>query len=215
MATFARRPVLTTNIATLLIGSAMISTFVLVPQLAQLPEGGEIGFGLSATQAGLLLVPGSVLSLLLAPFIGRIGERHGSKLPFFVGCAVVAVALFGIALAHGTVPLVILWACLVSAGVGAVFASIPNLIVNAVDAHETGEATGVNTIMRNVGSAIGAQLAGTMIASHVLASGLPQDSGFVLAFLIGAIGAFVAALCVLLIPGGRAQAPAHAEPATA
>lgn len=215
MTTFARRPVLTTNIATLLIGSAMISTFVLVPQVAQLPEGGEIGFGLSATQAGLLLVPGSVLSLLLAPFIGRIGERHGSKPPFFVGCGVVAVALLGMAFAHGSVPLVILWACLVSAGVGAVFAAIPNLIVNAVDAHETGEATGVNTIMRNVGSAIGAQLAGTMIATHVLASGLPEDSGFVLAFLIGAIGAFVAALCVLLIPGGGAQAPAHAEPAPA
>jgi MFS family permease len=57
MATFVRRPVLTTNIATLLIGSAMISTFVLVPQLGQLPKGGEIGFGLSATEAGLLLAP--------------------------------------------------------------------------------------------------------------------------------------------------------------
>jgi MFS family permease len=215
MTTFARRPVLTTNIATLLIGSAMISTFVLVPQLAQLPEGGEIGFGLSATQAGLLLVPGSVLSLLLAPFIGRIGERYGSKPPFFAGCGVVAFALLGMALAHGSVGLVILWACLVSAGVGAVFAAIPNLIVNAVDAHETGEATGVNTIMRNVGAAIGAQLAGTMIATHVLASGLPEDNGFVLAFLIGATGAFVAALCVLLIPGRSAEAPAHAEPAAA
>ena len=39
MQTFARRPVLTTNISTLLIGSAMIGTFVLVPQLAQLPDG--------------------------------------------------------------------------------------------------------------------------------------------------------------------------------
>jgi MFS family permease len=208
MTTFVRRPVLTTNIATLLIGSAMISTFVLVPQLAQLPEGGEIGFGLSATQAGLLLVPGSVLSLLLAPFIGRIGERYGSKPPFLAGCAVVAIALLGMALAHGSVLLVILWACLVSAGVGAVFAAIPTLIVNAVEARETGEATGVNTIMRNVGSAVGAQLAGTMIATHVLAGGLPANSGFVLAFLIGAIGAFVAALCVLLIPGGGSEAAA-------
>ena len=111
MQTFARRPVLTTNIATLLIGSAMISTFVLVPQLAQLPEGGEIGFGLSATQAGLLLVPGGIVSLLLAPFVGRVGERIGSKLPFFAGCLTTAVALLG----HGARPrhasaLVILWA---------------------------------------------------------------------------------------------------------
>ena len=85
MKTFTRRPVLTTNISTILIGSAMISTFVLVPQLAQLPAGGEVGFGLSATEAGLLLAPGGIFSMLVAPFVGKLGERRGSKLPFFGG----------------------------------------------------------------------------------------------------------------------------------
>jgi hypothetical protein len=174
MSTFVRRPVLTTNIATLLIGSAMISTFVLVPQLGQLPKGGEIGFGLSATEAGLLLAPGGLASLLLA---------------------------------HDSVGLVILWSCLVSAGSGAAFAAIPNLIVNAVSARETGEATGVNTIVRNTGSAIGAQIAGSLIATHVLANGLPENSGFEIAFLISAAGAIIAALSVLLIPG-RGSEPA-------
>jgi EmrB/QacA subfamily drug resistance transporter len=203
MRTFVRRPVLTTNVSTLLIGSAMISTFVLVPELAELPKGGEVGFGLTATQAGLLLVPGGLISLMLAPVVGKVGERRGSKLPFFVGCLVTAGALVGMSLAHDTVGLVILWSCVVSAGVGAVFAAIPNLVVSAVDAHETGEATGTNTVMRNIGSAIGSQLAGTMIATHVLPSGLPANRGFELAFLIGAVGALVAAGCVLLIPSGR------------
>jgi 4-hydroxybenzoate polyprenyltransferase len=103
----------------------------------------------------------------------------------------------------------------VSAGSGAAFAAIPNLIVTAVSDRETGEATGVNTIMRNIGSAGGAQIAGSLIAAHVLASGLPQNAGFEIAFLIGATGAIVAALSVLLIPGrGREFAPqAHAEAA--
>src|SRR5439155_18434600 len=57
MRTFVRRPVLTTNVSTVLIGSAMISTFMLVPLLAQ--AGVETGFGLSATEAGLLLAPGA------------------------------------------------------------------------------------------------------------------------------------------------------------
>jgi hypothetical protein len=35
----------------------------------------------------------------------------------------------------------------------------------------------------------------------VLASGLPSDSGFTIAFLISAIGALVAAGSVLVIPG--------------
>jgi EmrB/QacA subfamily drug resistance transporter len=206
MQTFARRPVLTTNISTVLIGSAMISTFVLVPQLAQLPDGGEVGFGLSATEAGLLLAPGSLVSLLVAPFVGRVGERMGSKPPFLIGCLLTAGALLGLALAHDSVGLVILWSCFMSAGVGAAFAAIPNLIVVAVDEHETGEATGTNTVMRNIGSAVGAQVAGSIIATHVLASGLPENAGFTIAFLISAIGAVVAALSVLLIPGRASYA---------
>jgi len=207
MRTLARRPVLTTNISTLLIGSAMISTFVLVPQLAQLPEGGEVGFGLSATEAGLLLVPGSLLSLVLAPLVGRVGERRGSKLPFLAGCVVTAGTLLGLALAHDSVGIVILWCALLFAGVGAAFAAIPNLIVSAVDEHETGEATGTNTVIRNIGAAVGAQVAGTVVAGHILASGLPADEGYTIAFLIGCAGAVVAALSVLFIPG-RVAAPA-------
>ena len=76
-ASFVRRRMLTTNVSTVLIGSAMIGTFVLVPQLAQLPKGGDIGFGLSATQAGLLLAPGSLVSLLLIP---RRGGRTTAEL---------------------------------------------------------------------------------------------------------------------------------------
>jgi len=215
MKTFARRPVLTTNISTVLIGSAMISTFVLVPQLAQLPDGGAVGFGLSATEAGLLLAPGSLLSLLVAPIVGRVGERRGSKPPFLAGCLITAGALLGMALAHDSVGLVVLWSCVMSAGVGAAFAAIPNLIVVAVDEHQTGEATGTNTVMRNIGSAVGAQIAGSIIAAHVLANGLPDDAGFEIAFLVSAIGAVVAALSVLLIPGrvNRAATERHAEPA--
>jgi EmrB/QacA subfamily drug resistance transporter len=215
MQTFARRPVLTTNISTVLIGSAMISTFVLIPQLAQLPESGGAGFGLSTTEAGLLLAPGSLVSLLVAPFVGRAGERFGSKPPFFLGCLVTAIALLGLTFAHGSVAELVLWACVMSAGVGAAFASIPNLIVVAVAEHETGEATGTNTVMRNIGSAVGAQIAGTIIAAHILASGLPADDGFTLAFLVSALGALVAAASVLLIPGRRAlsAAPGRAETA--
>ena len=192
---------LTTNVSTVLIGSAMIGTFVLVPQLAQLPQGGDAGFGLSATQAGLLLAPGSLVSLLVAPFVGRVGARHGSKPPFLAGCVLTACALLGLALAHGSVAMIIAWCCAMSAGVGAAFAAIPNLIVSAVDAHETGEATGTNTVMRNIGSAVGAQVAGSLIAAHVLATGLPENTGFTIAFLVGAGSAVVAALSVLLVPG--------------
>ena len=65
--------------------------------------------------------------------------------------------------------------------------------------------------MRNIGSAVGAQIAGSLIAAHVLASGLPKNTGFEIAFLISAAGAIVAALSVLLIPGQRQQSTTEAD----
>ncbi len=98
MRTMARRPVLTTNLSTLLVGFGLFGTFVLVPQLAELPEATGYGFGLNATVAGLLMAPGGLMMILVAPLVGRIGERSGSKLPLVVGCLVAAVGLVGMAL---------------------------------------------------------------------------------------------------------------------
>ena len=123
--------------------------------------------------------------------------------------SITASALLGMALAHDSVGPVILWSCIASVGVGAAFAAIPNLIVGAVDEHETGEATGVNTVMRNIGSSLGAQVAGTIIATHILGNGLPENVGFEIAFLISAVGALVAAGSVLLIPGVQRQPTAQ------
>ncbi len=203
MKTLSRRPVFTTNLATLLVGFGLFGTFVLVPQLAQLPEATGYGFGLNATVAGLLMAPGGIVMLFVAPLVGRIGERSGSKLPLVAGCLIAAGGLTGLALTHGSTLLVVLWICVMNAGVGAAFAALPNLIVEAVDSHETGEATGVNTIMRNIGASIGSQVAASIVAGHVMAGGLPEDQGFKLAFLMGAAGGLAAAAAAVAIPARR------------
>jgi MFS family permease len=107
---------------------------------------------------------------------------------------------------------IIIWGLVLNAGVGCAFAALPNLIVGAVEAHETGEATGVNTIARNVGASLGGQVAGSIVAGHVVAGGTPADSGFEVAFLMSAGVALVAAAAGLLIPVvRRGAAPASSS----
>ena len=120
------------------------------------------------------------------------------------------------ALAHDSAWLIILWGAILNTGVGCAFAALPNLVIAAVDPHETGEATGVNTIARNVGASLGGQVAASIVASHVLA-GAPADRGFEIAFLMSAGIAVLAGICGLLIPtGGRsAEFGAVADPAQA
>jgi MFS family permease len=205
MTTLARRAVLTTDVATLLVGFGLFGTFILIPQMAQLPKGHEIGLGLDAFQAGLLMAPGGLAMLVVAPLVGRIGERVGSKPPLLAGCVIAAVGLAGLAEMHATVVEVVVWALVLNIGVSCAFAALPNLIVGAVDAHETGEATGVNTIARNVGASLGGQVAASVIAGHVIAGGLPGERGFQIAFLISAGVALAAGAFGILIPSSRAQ----------
>ena len=215
MRTLARPPVLMTNLATVLVGFGLFGTFILIPQLAELPAGGDVGLGLDATQAGLLMAPGGLMMLVVAPLAGRLIERSGPKVPLAAGAIIAAAGLAGMGAWHASAGLIVLWGAVLNAGVGCAFAALPNLVIAAVAAHETGEATGVNTIARNVGASLGGQVAASIVASHVIAGGLPANAGFETAFLVSAAVALLAGLCGMLIPAARAGSRARRERPTA
>ena len=137
---------LLTNIATLFVGFGMFGSFLLIPQLAELPESTGFGFGLGATGAGLLLLPGALVMLFAGPISGALGTRFGSKLPLALGAAITSAGLVGLGLDHGSEATVSLWAFVMSTGIGLAFAAMANLIVEAVPPAQTGEATGINTL---------------------------------------------------------------------
>jgi hypothetical protein len=100
-------------------------------------------------------------------------------------------------------------------GLGLSFAALANLIVVAVRQDQTGIATGMNTVMRTIGGAVGAQLAGTLLAGGVVAAtGLPSEGAYTAGFLMCG-GALVVAVVVSFgIPTRarvRAAAPVAAD----
>ncbi len=205
IATLARREVLTTDIATFLVGFGLFGSFVLIPQLAQLPKETGYGFGFSATAAGLLLAPSALLNLFLSPLSGRLGGRVGARIPLTIGCALAAAALGLLAFAHGSPLITLAWAALLGVGIGFAFSAMPNLIIEAVDRHETGEATGVNTIARNVGASLGSAVGGSILAGGVLSSGFPSNAAFTAALGVSALGSLVAAIAAISIPPRRVR----------
>jgi EmrB/QacA subfamily drug resistance transporter len=207
MATLARRPVLATNAATMFIGFAMFGSFVLIPQIAQIPESTGYGLGHSAAVAGLLLLPSTLVMLVVAPLSGRIGARRGSRGPLIAGALITGLALAFLAVAHLTPLELIVGALLMGTGVGFAFAAMPNLIIEAVRQEQTGEATAVNALVRNVGAAVGAQVSGTILAGSVVAgSELPAESGFTTAFAVAAGVAVTGAGLAVLVPARRRAA---------
>jgi EmrB/QacA subfamily drug resistance transporter len=211
IAALAKPPVLLTNVATLLVGFGMFGSYILVPTLAQAAKSTGYGFGDDATRAGLLLLPGALAMLVCGPASGILGARFGNKVSLSVGGLGTAAGLLLLALLHDNQIEVAGFALVMSAGIGLAFAAMPNLILEAVSAHQTGEATGFNALVRSVGSSLGSQISATILASSAVA-GIATDAGFTHAFLVSAAVALCAAVVAVFIPrAGQVHERALAE----
>jgi EmrB/QacA subfamily drug resistance transporter len=211
------RAVWPTNLTAFLTGFGMFGSFILIPQFVQTPESAGYGFGADVTGAGLFMLPSTVVMLVAGPLAGALAGRVGSKVPLLFGTAVTVVSFAFLALAHSEPWHVIAAVTLLGLGIGMSFASMANLIVSAVPQTQTGEATGMNTIMRTVGGAFGGQLAAVILAEHVSAgSAFPAEAGFSTAFAVGAIALALALAAAAAIPGrSRSTAGVAGQPSEA
>jgi EmrB/QacA subfamily drug resistance transporter len=209
-----RRPaVLTTNLTALLIGFGMFGSFIIIPQLVQLPTSTGFGFGASVTEAGLFLLPSTTVMLFAGPVAGVLGSRLGSKVPLIAGTLFAVVSFSFLSIEHEHRWAIYLATALMGLGIGFAFASMANLIVEAVDQRETGVATGMNTIMRTIGGSLGAQISATVLATH-MSGGHPTSTAFTIAFGISAAVVLIAFGSALAIPG-RARRVASGKPVLA
>jgi EmrB/QacA subfamily drug resistance transporter len=192
-----------TNLAALLIGFGMFASFVLVPEFVEMPASTGYGFGWSVTQAGLSMLPSTLGMLLAGPFAGRLSATVGSRRPLQIGAVVSCLAFVILTVAHGESWQIYLAMLIMGIGIGFAFASMANLIVEAVSPAQTGVATGMNTIVRSIGGAIGAQVSAVIIAATVGASGFPTEGGFTAAFATAAAMLAVGAAVAFRIPRSR------------
>ena len=212
ISTLVKAPVLMTNLATLLVGFGMFGSFILIPQLAEAPTSTGYGLGLDATGAGLLMLPGSLLMLVLGPLSGILGTRFGNKVPLAAGSLIASLGLLLLGVAHGSTGEIVLFSALMFCGIGLAFAAMPNLIMEAVPPSQTGEATGFNALVRSVGASVGTQVTATILTASIAAGAvLPSSSGYTVAFVVSAAVAAVAALAAVAIPRASLQPHAHAS----
>ncbi|HVE25819.1 MAG TPA: MDR family MFS transporter, partial [Sporichthya sp.] len=210
MRMMSHRPVLTTNAAAVLIGFGMYSLFILLPKFVQTPTDTGYGFGASVTHAGLFLLPNAGAMLIAGPATGVLTARFGSRLVLLLGTLLTLASFVFLAVAHTDTWMVYVVSFVSGLGIGFAFSSMPNLIIDAVDATQTGVATGMNAIMRTVGGAIGGQVCAAVLTGYTLSGAdHPRESGYVLTFVLLAVVLGLAVVSVLAIPR-RARVPAGA-----
>jgi EmrB/QacA subfamily drug resistance transporter len=199
MALMRRRGVATANASAFALGVAMYASFFIIPELVQVPRRFGFGFGASVTMAGLFMFPTAASQLVLGPVSGLLHRRIGARRELLVG-QLFCAAGFGTLAAWHTHPWQIyVGTAIIGIGFFLGLVALPNQIVETVPAASTGSATAVNTVVRNLGGALGGQLAAALILASTHA-GVPGESGYVAALDLCATAALLGALAALASP---------------
>ncbi len=101
----------------------MFGSFILIPQLVQMPAETGYGFAASVTEAGLFLLPSAAVMLVAGPLAGALGNRYGSRVLLVLGTIIATAAFALLAVAHDERWEIYLAGALMGVGIGFSFAA--------------------------------------------------------------------------------------------
>jgi MFS family permease len=211
--TSARRPVLLTNIASVMLGFAMFANLLLTTQELQIPEVTGYGFGLSVITAGLLMVPSGLAMVAFAPVSGAMINRFGGRITLITGGLVMAVAYVARVFLSGNLGAVIVGSTLVSIGTAIAYAAMPTLIMASVPITETASANGLNTLLRALGTSTSSATVAAVLGTVTITVGTitaPSSQAFEDVFWMASAAALIGCAVAWFIPRRAAFAAAVA-----
>ncbi|MFC6155952.1 MFS transporter [Kribbella jiaozuonensis] len=187
------------NLVMLTGGVGMYLLFSLITRYVQTPASAGYGFGLNTFEAGLVLVPFSILGFVAGRLVPGWRDRLGARWLLAASTAVVLAAfvLFAVARSHLVEP--ILAISILGFGVGAFSAAMPAVILAVTPKSETASAMSVNAVVRSVGFSTGSALGGLILAAHTTGV-FPSESGYAAAAWIGAAATAATLVIIAILP---------------
>ncbi|MFE6284287.1 MFS transporter [Streptomyces sp. NPDC057877] len=207
--TTARREVLLTNLASIMVGVSFYVVSLVLPQLLQLPATTGYGLGQSMVVAGLCVAPLGLTMMFTAPLYARLSARYGPRTTLLTGLLVIAIGYGGGLGLMSAAWQTVVTSVVLGAGIGLAYSSLPALIVSAVPASETGAANGLNTLMRSIGTSVSSAVVGMVLASTANDVGgvaVPTMHGFRVSFAIATAAVAVGLLLAFFLPRTRPSA---------
>ncbi|MEM0163989.1 MAG: MFS transporter [Thermoplasmata archaeon] len=198
------REVMIANITAFFIGVTQFEFYQ--PIILKLTNPGIFGFNLNYLQAGLIILPYSVIMLIISPVVGfnlnKISKRFflifGSML-IFAGYALLGVF-------NNNLILIIVWELFISSGLAIDLVSSINLLTTSVSREIIPSATGMNMIARTAGGVVGGTIAGYILSNYTyyynfniyaLPIILPDKFSYLFVFSVAAIFAIIILITAL------------------
>ena len=168
--------------------------------------------GLSAIEAGLVYLPGTMLNFLVAGATASVGQKVSPRVLVAAGLALIGAgqALLTLVGADSSWWLFLPGLLVAMLGTGMFNPAVSQVALSSAPPEQSGLAAGVNDMFRQAGIAVGVAALGALVpAGAALGHGSPQSyvDGFHDALWVGAVVATAAAAAsALLIRGRRADA---------
>ncbi|MFD4407748.1 MFS transporter [Nocardia sp. NPDC058499] len=214
----ALRPVFLGNIIGMMNAFAFYGMELIPIQMLMAPSATPHGLGVSMLTAGLLMAPAGVAAFGSSHLGARLVASRGARFTLVVAGALAITALSALMLAllaGWEFPILYLLGitCLIGTSTGMSYATLPTLIMDTVPAEQTGEANGLNALMRIVGLAVAAAVVGMILADGSIQDPgvnriAPSAAGYLLATTAALVAAVTSVLAALLLPRGlRSSGP--------
>jgi MFS transporter, DHA2 family, multidrug resistance protein len=150
------------NLIMFAVGFCLYSSIMLIPLFLQTL------MGYNATMAGMVLAPGGVATLICMPFVGAAIQHYDGRKVVFMGLIIGAVSMFIMqrfsleaAYRDFVWPRVVL-----GIGLAMTFVPLTTLTLSTIAKEEMGNATGIYSLLRNVGGSVGIAISATLLQRY-------------------------------------------------
>lgn len=201
----------TTLLVSLFAGVMSSAWGYVIPQILEThPHSGiDYGFGLTATQVGVVTLSNGILSMACGPLGGYLTRRTSPRLVMLLCCSIGVLGAVLMAFWHSQLWHFVLFGLIMGVSTGFYYASGPNLVIEAVPSRQTGVSTGLQAFTSAfAGSAMPVVIA-AVLAANVLQSGAEPvyaSHGYTYVFLILAAAGLVAFVLTWFMRHGRKPA---------
>jgi len=158
------RNVLIANLVGITSSLTMFLVFFAVIYYAYYPK--PYGLGLSIINTGLTLAPATLVMLVVGPVMGQFVTRIGPKPVLALGAVVSIVGMIMFTFFRATTMELTIDVAVALIGLVSLIIPIVNMVSISVPKDNTAVGLGMNTMLRNLGGAIGPVLATTIISTY-------------------------------------------------
>ncbi len=164
------REILLAYLATILLALTWSQFAQVWSLLLQQPTETGAGMGLSATAAGLTLMPQTLMALAGGPLAGWLLIRYGTRFSMSLGAFVLGSAWVAAMLKHDSIIFIVILMLFKGVASAYLFALLTTGIARAAPADRTSEAVGMMTVVRQIANSIGALTVAYLLSTSTVPS---------------------------------------------